>query len=232
VRAIAVAIWLLAYNNLLNRRPWFDGAVYVALNLSATAALVGVGFGWLGLSAGDIGLWGSATDALWGVMVSAPAVATLVIAARRPRAAAVIADRRVERLDARALAFQLLIRIPFGTVLLEEVAFRGVLLGALRGLGDLHAAWLSAAAFGLWHIAPTAKLVDVNRPDAPRRAYVVAIVTAVALTTAAGAALAWLRLAFGGLAAPLAAHGTVNIGGTIAAVLAHRRLRQETQAGE
>jgi len=46
--------------------------------------------------------------------------------------------------------------IPLGTVLFEEVAFRGVLWGLLRrGRGTVTATAVSSALFGLWHVLPS-----------------------------------------------------------------------------
>ncbi len=53
--------------------------------------------------------------------------------------------------------------IPVGTVLLEEVAFRGVLWGLLRRLGGtVMATAVSSALFGLWHILPSLGLATDN----------------------------------------------------------------------
>jgi membrane protease YdiL (CAAX protease family) len=61
------------------------------------------------------------------------------------------------------LAYQVLLRMPVGTVLLEEVAFRGALYGMLRhSAGTSWATAVSAALFGLWHVLPAAGLVRDN----------------------------------------------------------------------
>ena len=45
--------------------------------------------------------------------------------------------------------------MPLGTVLLEEVAFRGVLWGLLAHMdGPRVATLVSHSLFGLWHILP------------------------------------------------------------------------------
>ena len=223
---LAVAGCLLAYNNLLNRWSRFHGPWYVVFNGCLTVALVWVAIALLDLGFPSLGLSGwSGSDLMVGAALGAAIVAPLAIASRFRRAAAAIADRRVEGLQGRGLAFQLLLRIPLGTALLEEVAFRGVLFGGWRSLGTVQAAWLSSVAFGLWHVGPTVNLVEMNRPSARKRVYLVAVSTAVAFTTVAGIALVWLRIRFGTIAAPFAAHSMINIGGTVAALLAHRRLQ-------
>jgi hypothetical protein len=47
------------------------------------------------------------------------------------------ADKRVSGLDGRAVACQTVVRIPIGTALWEEAAFRGVLQAALGRLEPL-----------------------------------------------------------------------------------------------
>ncbi len=59
------------------------------------------------------------------------------------------------------MAYQTLLRIPLGTALLEEVAFRGVLFGVwLETAGARRALIGSSVAFALWHIAPTVELLE------------------------------------------------------------------------
>ncbi len=123
------------------------------------------------------------------------------------------------------LAFNVLIRIPLGTALLEELAFRGVLFAAWRPIGVWYAALASSLCFGLWHITPSVTMARVNRPAADARYLARVAVITVALTTVAGLVLVWLRLRSGGLALPIALHATVNGLATIAAALALRRRR-------
>src|SRR5690348_16366411 len=52
-----------------------------------------------------------------------------------------------------AVLFAALVRIPFGTVVFEELAFRG-LLPALVGGGRWRATLVSSGLFGLWHVLP------------------------------------------------------------------------------
>src|SRR4029077_2476159 len=80
-------------------------------------------------------------------------------------------DQRIACLDRRQLAYQVLLRIPVGTVAWEEIAFRGVLRAALRRvLAEPAATAVGSAVFGLWHIRPTAEALAVNRLAADRGA--------------------------------------------------------------
>ena len=58
--------------------------------------------------------------------------------------------------DLGRVALAVLVVIPLGTVLPEELAFRGLLLPLLgRGRGLAAATWLSSGLFGLWHVLPS-----------------------------------------------------------------------------
>jgi membrane protease YdiL (CAAX protease family) len=121
-------------------------------------------------------------------------------------------DERMAWMTARTVIGEVLLRIPLGTVVLEEVTFRGVLpaLGSTR---------LSCLVFGLWHIAPTRRMLDLNSITSPL-ARVGTIAGACVATAFAGMYLCQLR-SQGGLAAPAVAHAAVNGLATIAAVIAH-----------
>jgi membrane protease YdiL (CAAX protease family) len=82
---------------------------------------------------------------------------------------AVPATRRFFR-DERALSLsraraleEALLQVPFGTVLLEEVGFRGVLHGLLaRSHGAGTATAVSSVLFGLWHVLPAIDMMAAN----------------------------------------------------------------------
>ena len=116
-----------------------------------------------------------------------------------------------------------LVVIPLGTVLFEEVAFRGVLWGLVRrGWGGVRATVVSAALFGCWHVLPSLRLNRVNPavtdlvgPGPAGRA--AAVAGAVLFTAAAGVLLAELRRRSGSLLAPIGLHWAVNGLGVLAA---------------
>jgi len=118
------------------------------------------------------------------------------------------------------LLVEILVVIPLGTVLLEEIAFRGILLGLLGRSRDVRSAvLLSALAFGFWHIPPT--LSSINGNAATSGSSVVAAVGLVAGAGAAmmsaGAFLAYLRTRSGSLIAPIAVHTVTNVSAFTAA---------------
>ncbi len=223
---ILVTVALALYNNVANLWPPFNRTAYVPANLLAAAALLVVAVEVLGLSRAELGLSEiSAGDALLGAAIAVALVSPLVVLARTERGARLIADRRVSGLRGWGLAYQTLVRVPLGTALLEELAFRGILFAAWRAEGEAAAYVVSRAVFGLWHVAPAATMVRVNAPDASAPFVARAVAATVVLTAFLGAALAWLCVETGSLAAPFAAHATVNSLATLAGAIAGRRVR-------
>jgi membrane protease YdiL (CAAX protease family) len=109
---------------------------------------------------------------------------------------------------AAALAIHILLFLPLATVLPEEIAFRGTLMGLLRESGP-RAIAASAGAFALWHGAIA--VATVERTTLLGTAWVLpAIVGALAVVFAGGVVLAWLRMSTGTLASAIAAHWSFN----------------------
>ncbi|MEU8240839.1 CPBP family intramembrane glutamic endopeptidase [Actinoplanes missouriensis] len=106
--------------------------------------------------------------------------------------------------------------IPFGTVLLEEIAFRGVLHGLVnRHRGAVWASVVSSVLFGLWHILPSLRLAEANRAvgDAVgggTTGQILAVAGAVGFTALAGLLLCELRRRSGSLLAAAALHWATN----------------------
>lgn len=220
-----VTVALALYNNLANLWPPFNGIAYVPANLAAAGALLAVAVTTLGLSADDVGLTAPSAAALAGALaVGLVTTLPLLVAARTSRGARLLADARVRHLRGRALAYQALIRVPLGTALLEELAFRGVLYAAWRDAGEGVAAVVSCAVFGLWHVVPAATMVRVNVPSARSSFAGRSVAATVVVTAAAGAALLWLRVATGSVVVPFVAHASVNSLATVAGAMAGRRL--------
>lgn len=105
-------------------------------------------------------------------------------------------------LSGREMLFQVFVEIPIATVLLEELAFRGVAGGLLSRITTPGwvLAW-SSLAFGVWHVSPNqfTSLADAS-----------GALATVAGTAVAGAAFLLLRRRSGSLAAPMLAHWGTN----------------------
>ena len=221
--APGTAVFLAVYNNLVHLVP-AQRALYVPLNLAVAAGLLGVarrsGLAWsaLGLGRGWLrrGLGWSVGPAL----AVAVAYGAALLA---PSARELLQDERVAGLGAAELAYQTLVRIPLGTVVLEEVAFRAVLLAAwARGHSVRAAVVVSSALFGLWHVRPTLSALEINDLAAGPWERTLAVGGAVAFTAGAGLVFCWLRLRAESLLAPASLHVAVNSFGTVAAFFAHR----------
>lgn len=221
--ALALAAGLLAWGALANLV--LGETAYVVRNLAVGTALVlvarrlDVSWAALGLTRRRLGAgarWGAAAALVVAAAVSVGAL----LAEHLPGAGALLADERAAAAGG-ALASQTLWRIPVGTALFEEVAFRGVLLGALLRAGSRRrAVAVSSAVFGLWHVAPTAVALRVNDVAVASPEGLGAMAGAVAATTVAGAAFAGLRLGSGSLLAPILAHWATNASGLLAAAWA------------
>lgn len=121
-----------------------------------------------------------------------------------------------------------MIIIPLQTVIPEELAFRGVLHGALdRAWGFRGVAAAGSLLFGLWHIATSLGLTSGNVGftrifGGGVFGMLAGIVLAVLATAAAGFVFTWLRRRSGSLIAPIALHWSLNgVGALAAAVVWH-----------
>jgi membrane protease YdiL (CAAX protease family) len=224
VLATALSAVLAAWNDVVvTRVPGYPGS-YVPVNTTATGvALIAArraGLTWseLGLSRRRLraGLrLGGAGVAL----VTAAYGTALGVPALRP----LLRDARVEGLDGADLARQVLVRIPLGTVLWEEVAFRGVLLAALLRLVPQGAAvTASSALFGVWHVRPTLEALAANDLGRGPVRTGAAVALACCGTAVGGALFAQMRTRSGSLVAPLLLHLAANALGTLAAAAAFR----------
>ena len=141
----------------------------------------------------------------------------------------VLADRRVTSFAPGAIAYQAAVRIPAGTVLWEEIAFRGVLQAALRRIWpERKAIGVTALVFGLWHIRPTIGALRANGLAAnPVQAACLGVAGSAAIAVP-GVLLSWLRERSGRLAGPALLHLAANSGAMIAAGLAASQARRSS----
>ena len=221
--ALLLSVAAVAYNNTLNRWEPFHGPAYLPFNLTFASAITLVGAAMLELSRVELGMDAVIVHA--GVSLAAVVLFALgAFAFASSRHGHWIADERVAGMQGGALAYYVLIRIPLGTALTEEIVFRGMLFAAWRaaGLSILGAALCSSVAFGLWHIAPTVHGVRINDPDASEGKVRAAVLGAMLLTTVAGLGLTWLRVETAGLLGPIVLHAGINSMGALVAAKACR----------
>lgn len=179
-----------------------------------------------GLSWQELGL-GSAelrTGARWGLAAASIVAAGYLLVAVLPFGDAALSDKSVPG-SAAAVAVKIAVVIPLRTVLLEELAFRGVLWALLRRRGTaMTATCWSAAAFGLWHIPAGLRVSESNQAleDLAGGSPLItaAVVLAVVVFTAlAGIVFAELRRRSGSLLAPAGLHLATNGVGTVVSAI-------------
>jgi CAAX protease family protein len=207
-----VALGLLVVSNVVANR-FLPAWSYVPWNLAVAGALLAVATR-SGLGPRELGLQRWPSGMAWGVAAAAVVVLVYAVALAVPATRDLFSDRRVG-VGGWALAYHALVRIPVGTVVLEEVAFRSVLPGfAVRRWGLVAGVGLASVLFGLWHVLPSLGIVDVN-PVAEQAfdgsgGTALAVIGAVIATTVAGLVLCALRYGSGSLLAPAIVHTTTN----------------------
>ncbi len=194
---------------ILPRAAYLPANLFLALSAVAVARNAGITTGELGLARAALphGLH----SGIIGSMAVLAVVTLGVVGPARP----LFADTRALAPRGRAVAYESLVRIPFGTALAEEVLFRGVLLSlALRRFSPPHAVARTALLFGFWHILPAIASLGAHAAGtAPRTPYGMVLIVAgtVAATSVGGVCFAWLRLRTGSILAPVLIHATLNV---------------------
>ena len=218
---LLVAALLITYNHL---SPWRTGLEYVIANLAMATVTAGLVAWAFGISLVDIGVRGNRWRfVLYAFLAAVLVTVPLYLLASFDDTAHLVADERVARLAASEVAFNMLVRIPLGTALAEELAFRGALYGVLRKSSTFAYATIgSSIAFGLWHIRPALASIRANFPDAGELITAVLVLAAVIITGLAGAVLCWMREKGSGIGAPWVFHATLNSLALGAAALAHQ----------
>ncbi|AEA25023.1 Abortive infection protein [Pseudonocardia dioxanivorans CB1190] len=210
-------ITILAASNVVSNRLWPEA--YIPWNLAVAALLVVVARG-CGVTWADLGLSRATVRRGLGVgAIAFAAVAVLyLVALAIPATREAFQDSRAAG-PLGAMLFAALIRIPLGTAVLEEVAFRGVLPGLVGG------SWwrrtlVSSGLFGLWHVLPSIGMAGANAAVAASVGgwgTVATCAAAVVGTAAAGVLLSAWRRWGGHLVTPVLAHVATNSLGVLIA---------------
>lgn len=222
--ALAVVVGVLVLRSLAGE--WLVPADwYVPVNLAVAAVLVLVAW-WVGLVPADLGLARARVPAglALGGAIAVVLVAGIGLGAVLPWTRSLFEDQRIAGVEgAGQLAVQALVRVPLGTAVLEEVAFRGVLLALVTARHSTGVAVaVSSVLFGLWHIHPTLDALAANELAAGVPARAGLVTAAVVVTGVVGAGFCALRLESGSLLAPFVVHATSNSAATAAAYVVLR----------
>lgn len=197
---------------------WAPGWTYVPANLAALAALLlishrsGAGRADLGSERGNL-----RRGSIVGLVAGAGFAAVIGLLAAIPATRGLFDDQRAADIGTAGLLYQTVVRIPLGTALFEEAAFRGVLTGLARlAWGTRVGTLVPALLFGLWHVVPALRVADGNATAEGWAAGVV-VAGSVVATFAAGLVFTLLRDRTKSLAAPMVVHALVNVAAFTAA---------------
>jgi uncharacterized protein len=231
-RGLLTVVGVLATTNLLNNR--LLPRAYVGTGVVGSAAMLGVarreGYSWteLGLDRRSV-----ASGLAWSVGATALVSLAYTAVAAIPATRTAFHDQRIADASRAAIRQRALVRVPLGTVLLEEVGFRSVLDAMLRQrYTHREATVISSLLFGLWHILPAR---DVRASNAAmsgmvRAGFAGELLSAgavVAGTAAGGAVLSELRRRSHSVLPPAAVHWALN---GLGYVFAGRALRKQSLA--
>ncbi|MET9856995.1 type II CAAX endopeptidase family protein [Streptomyces sp. NPDC006450] len=219
---VTVAV-LVAANLALNRwsGPW--GLVTAVV---VSGLLLGV-VRWAGGTLADAGLARGtlARGARWALVLIGLVGLVYLAGALLPATRGLFEDRRYEAMDGGEVMLRVFVLVPVGTVLVEEIAFRGVLYGLVRrARGAVRATAVSSLLFGLWHVLPSLHLASA-KPAVTSvvgdsgLGTVLAVLGAVLFTAAAGVLFCELRRRSGSLLAPMGLHWAVNAFGYLVGYL-------------
>jgi membrane protease YdiL (CAAX protease family) len=219
---IAIVVVVLALTNLLAHftTPWANVAVVPAAAIGLVVLVRSRGLGWAELGLGREH-WKSGAG--YALAAMAVVLAVIAVGALLPWTRPMFMNNHYATISGALLASMII--IPLQTVIPEELAFRGVLHGALdRAWGVRGVAAAGSLLFGMWHIATSFGLTSSNVGfthllGGGMFGMLAGVVMAVIATGAAGFVFTWLRRRSGSLIAPIALHWSLNGMGALAAAL-------------
>lgn len=219
---IAIVVVVLAMTNLIAHftTPWASIATVPAAAVGLLALARARGWGWTELGLGREHWKTGAGYALAAVGV---VLSVIAIGALLPWTRPMFMNDNYATLSGALIASMII--IPLQTVIPEELAFRGVLHGALdRAWGFRGVAAAGSLLFGMWHIATSLGLTSSNVGftrlfGGGILGTVAGVVLAVVATGIAGFVFSWLRRRSGSLLAPIALHWSLNGMGALAAAV-------------
>ena len=212
---LVVIAFMVALNVVNNRIAPQTHFLLWAFGGSAVLVAIGLldGNTWM-----DMGLsWRFALSGLiWGAITIGVVTLAYVIASSFKKTRQAFHDERYARMSGGRLVFQTLLEVPFGTVLMEEIAFRAVLFSMLaRRYGVIWGLVISSVLFGLWHILPSIGTHESNPAlggvaGEGRKGNVIAVALSVLTTSIAGVVFVGLRLVSGSILGPMGLHWATN----------------------
>lgn len=233
---VAVVIVALVVLNVVNNRV-APQSHYLLWTFGGSVGLLALGLldgnSWTDMGLGVAYLL---PGLIWAAVCIGGVTAVYLIGSAFKRTRTAFQDERMTELSGGRMVFQALVEVPFGTVLLEEIAFRAVLLSMLvRRFGLVWGIVISSVLFGLWHILPSIGTHEQNPAlgslvGEGRRGNILAVALSVLTTTIAGVLFAGLRLLSGSVLAPMGLHWATNgLGYAFSWLLIRERHRRQSR---
>lgn len=217
--AIALVIAILAVANVMSNRV-LPSALYVPWNAGVAVGITVIARRLV--TDRELGLGEWRRGFRFGMVLVVATAAILLMGLAMPAVNELFEDKRVST-GVLTVLYQAVIRIPIGTVLLEELAFRSVLPGLVaKRYGALRGSIVASVFFGLWHVLPALNINNVNpiARDVFGSGFggkAAAVLFAVVATMVAGLWLCLIRYRARSVLASMLAHVATNsIGFTIA----------------
>ena len=205
--AVVAVLAVINVTDHLLHPPWWVRALE-GVGLLTSARLVGLTWSELGLGRDRL-----RSGCLWGLGAIGAAAVVFAVGVLLPPVRPAFQDVRYHVPLPEALHSAFVV-IPLGTVLLEELAFRSVLWGALaRHCRPWQVLVTTSGLFGLWHILPALHVGDTNRGVSQAvgtGGSALVVVGTVALTTIGGLVFGELRRRSGSVLASAGAHWATN----------------------
>ncbi len=223
--ALGVAIAVLAFSNVMSNRILPSWA-YVPWNLSMAFVLLGIAYrGGAGPVAVGLGIRHWHRPVGVGLLLFGGTALLFALGMIVPATQSAFIDTRIGDADTAQMLWVVLVQIPLGTVVLEEVAFRGVLPALMGGSPAIRWRWIpvlgASILFGLWHILPSIGIDNANAAvgGALGHNQVLTTTLAVVSMTIAGVAMCALAHLGKGIKTTMLLHWATNSLGFFAAWL-------------
>ena len=217
--ALVVALAAINVTDHLLHPPWWVRALEGAA-LLAWARLEGLTWSQLALGRDRL-----RSGCRWALGAIAVVAGVYVVGLLQPLTRPAFQDVRYDLPLSDAL-YTAFVVIPFGTVALEELAFRSVLWGFLsRHLQQWQVLVTTSVLFGFWHVIPAVRVGETNRgvSDAVGAwGSWVLVAGTVALTAVGGLVFGEMRRRSGSVLAAAGAHWATNALGVLFGLVAWR----------
>ena len=223
--ALGAAVTVLAVSNVMSNRILPSWA-YVPWNLSMAFVLLGIAYrGGAGPVAVGLGIRHWHRPVGVGLLLFGGTALLFALGMIVPATQSAFIDTRIGDADVAQMLWVVLVQIPLGTVVLEEVAFRGVLPALMGASPAIRWRWIpvlgASFLFGLWHILPSIGIDNANAAvgGALGHNQVLTSTLAVVSMTVAGVAMCALAHLGKGIKTTMLLHWATNSLGFFAAWL-------------